>query len=321
MPSPKKRRFRFGSCFAAKMKNRDLDQDCYLTPRDGNEFSYRSAFEAKVAKPSRVMGVGFPETTKAEEHGCWSKVDSSLFRLRAGFNYAKTGNKEPSLSALYEPIGFDFLKNESAVVGNVASKLVFPPPPTFYDPSCCLPALLISCGQFPIDMPGIFGSQGFERGVSGVCYFHITKEAHEWAKNLDTAPPQVRLWHKLFTKGTSDRETAFKVMGMVVDFDKKNLPLSGYLKQFNGKPMLLKFPFSQITRGKQPYSYVEIDFDIRKWSWLTRTLVSQLKDKLRDLVIDMGCVVEAVKDEDMPERLLAGIRIHGFDWMRAEILR
>ena len=322
MHSPKKRRFRFGGCFVGKVKNRgiQIDQDGYMTPRDDNDFSYRSAFEAKPIKSSRRMGVGFPEASKEVDHCCWSNVDSTVFKLRAGLNYAKTGHKEPSLTALYEPIGFDFLKSELTIVGNVSSKLVFPPPPSFYDPSCVLPALLITCGQFPLDMPGLFGAAGFERGVSGVCYFHITQQAYEWAKNLDTAPPQVRLWHKLFTKGVSDRETAFKVMGMVVDFEKQNLPLSGYLKQFNGKPLLLKFPFAQISRGSLPYSFIEIDFDIRKWSWLTRTLVSQLKDKLKDLVIDMGCVVEAVKDDDMPERLIAGIRVHGFDWTKAETL-
>jgi Protein ENHANCED DISEASE RESISTANCE 2, C-terminal len=266
------------------------------------------------------MGVGFRETSQEREEGCWSKIDPSTFKVRAGPNYERNGTKLPSLSALYNPIGYDFLRSETAIIDSVSDRLVMPPPPPFYEASCPLPALLIVCGELPLERPPLFGQIPSDYGVNGVCYFQISEETYNWSKNLATAPPAVRQWHRLLAKGASDRETAFKAIGIVLDFEKHNLPLSSVLKKYNGKPTLLKFPFSKMTRGKLPYDFVQISFDIRKWAWVTRMLVAQLKEKVRGLTIDFACLVEAVKEEDMPERVLGCIRIHGFDWTKAEII-
>jgi hypothetical protein len=89
------------------------------------------------------------------------------------------------------------------------------------------------------------------------------------------------------------------------------------LKKYNGKPGTITASATFI-RDQIPYDHLEIDFDIRKWNILARSAFPQLKDKLRELTLDVACVVEASADEDLPERILGALTLHGLDWAAAE---
>ncbi|KAF4665804.1 hypothetical protein FOZ61_010485 [Perkinsus olseni] len=252
----------------------------------------------------------------------WSTRDACHFSVRCGPDYARTGNKEPSLPALYEPIGADLLRGDD-ILSDVARHMNFPTPPPWYTAQCRAPALLVVNAQVPGEGPSFnpFAAQKPDPGYSLIVYFVITREMASWSSrpNDTDVPASVRLWLNLLDRGVSDRSLPFKVIGRVQNLTSlPNLPALSIIEKYNGKPALITGS-ATILEGTRPYRYVEIDYDVRKWSLVARTTLSQVKDRFRDVVLDVGYLVESQEEEDMPERLLGSISLHHLDHNAAHL--
>ena len=290
----------------------------------------------------RSMGVTIP---RDESGGCrpsWSSTHFGIFNLRIGPGYSKYGRKAPSESPLYGPVGMDAFRSKRGIVGRVVPSLKFPEIPSYYDPACGLPALVLLMAQLPLEMPNLFGRGLPDFGISFGGYFIIKREAVEWGlqlakleesvaqKNDDPSikhsamlppisssiPPAVRQWSRLLKRGFSDKSLCLKAVAQIRDFDSHNIPMGSVFKKYNGKPGTITASATFLP-GKVPYPHCEIDFDIRKWNLLARSAFPSLKDKLPDLTIDIGVVVEGTTDDELPERLLGAMAVHGLDWRRA----
>ena len=340
-------------CFCGDPPTRGADRPAFAAyasqngDKDDDIESYYSAIQDSPIR--RSIGASVPLDDSCKLRPCWSAVEPDRFLLRIGPNYSSTNAKAPSLAALYDSIGVDCFRDPTAIVGKVAHTLQFPQVPHFYDPSCGMPALLVLCAQIPCELPNLFG-RSLDFGVSFVLYFMIRKETVDWGKRvteilqktdagssaiprIDTlpdseylkfaditkaagVPPAVRLFRKLLDRGYSDKKLALKGIGILRDFEKQKIPMSGIFKKYNGKPGTITAS-ATFHASQHPYSYLEVDFDIRKWNILARTAFPQLKDTLKDLSADLGLVVEGSADEDLPERLLGSLTVHGLDWTRA----
>lgn len=246
----------------------------------------------------------------------WGASEHERFNVRIGPNYPKNGNKSSSLPFLYDPIGVDVLRGDKAL-SNIAPYMCFPPPPDFYDPACGLPALLIVNAQLPLAMPSMFASPDADHGWSCVGYYQIRQEAVAWSMGRGAdSPPAISVVKRLFEKGVSDRSLAFKAIGMIHDLESQELPMSGLLKKYNGKPVLVTAS-STFHFGKTPYPYLEIDYNVRKWSLVARSTLVQLRDRLATLTVHIGYLVEATEDEDLPERMIGGTTVHNLDYAHA----
>jgi hypothetical protein len=244
-------------------------------------------------------------------------VNSDRFYVRVGPNYPKLGLKEPSGSPLYDPIGVDIFRNDFRIVGKVASCQQFPSLPAYYPQGFCpLPALIVLNAQLPLVGPSVFSSGKVDPGISVVAYFMIREETVRQATEASRWPA-VRQLQRLVDRGYSDKSLALKAIAQVRDWDKHKIPMSGLLKKYNGKPGTITASATFI-RDKIPYDHLEVDFDIRKWNILARSAFPTLKDKLRELTLDVACVVEATADDDLPERVLGCLTIRGIDWANAE---
>ena len=312
---------RLFGCIPSKKKSHRHHHHHRHVPNDADDFV--SAFESPYHSESRVMGHQFPRDETGESTPSWSTISAELFSVRIGPDYPSKGNKASSASMLYRPLGFDSFKDDLNIVGNISTKLDFPDLPNYYDPSSELPALLIVCGQLPLEGPSLWGRSTPDPGVSHVFYFGITEEACKWgcahARGDSDYPPAVKVFKRLLQRGFSDKELAFKIIGIIKDFEKQNIPMASMLKKYNGKPATVTAS-GKFTRGSAPYDFLEVDFDLRKWNLIARTAVPQLKDKARELTIDFACLVEATEDEDLPERVLGAVRVKGLDWNKAEYL-
>ena len=267
------------------------------------------------------MGSTIPHRDEGVEGMCWSHSGESHFKVRVGPDYKRNGLKAPSLDALYAPVGVDFLKSDT-ILSNIAPHLMFPEIGHYYDPACGFPALLIVNTQIPLAMPSLFASSDNDPGVSIVGYYRIKKETVEWAMNLSSpaVPPVVHVFKRLLDRGYSEKSLAFKAIGLVHELEKQGLPMMSLLTKYNGKPVLVTAS-SAFHFGKSPYQYLEIDYNVRKWSLLARSTLVQLVDRLKTLSCHVGYLVEATNNEDMPERMLAATTVHNIDVSKAKFIK
>ena len=265
------------------------------------------------------MGASIPHRSIDPSGTAWSHCSHELFRIRTGPNYKKNGLKAPSLSFLYEPFGVDVLRSD-VVISNIARHLLFPQLPEYYDPACGLPALLVINTQLPSMMPSMFSSPESDPGFSCLTYYKIRKETVAWALDAATAPAALGVFKKLLAKGFSERSLAFKAIGMIHDIEGEDLPMKSLITKYNGKPVLVTAS-STFHFGSAPYPYLEIDYNVRKWSILARTTLVQLVDKIKSLTVHVGHLVEATDNEDLPERMLGGISVHHLDLQGAKYVK
>ncbi|EER15272.1 hypothetical protein Pmar_PMAR007004 [Perkinsus marinus ATCC 50983] len=186
-----------------------------------------------------------------------------------------------------------------------------------YTSQCDAPALVVVNAQVPGEGPSFnpFVTQKPHPGYSVIVYFMITREMASWSSRPHDpdVPRSVRLWLNLLDRGISDRNLPFKVIGRVQNLtDLPSLPAMGIIERYNGKPALITGS-ATILEGSRPYRYVEIDYDVRKWSLIARTTLAQVKERVRDVVLDVGYLVESQEEVDMPERLLGSISLHHLD--------
>lgn len=265
------------------------------------------------------MGSTVPHRSASSSGTSWSHCNHENFNIRTGPDYKRLGNKAPSLSFLYEPFGADVLTSDK-ILCHVAPNLLFPPLPDFYDPACGLPAIIIVNAQLPLAMPSPFSSSENDAGFSCIGYYKITQDAVDWAMNRVPGPPALAVLKRLLAKGFSEKALAFKAIGMVDDLLNQDLPMMSLLAKYNGKPVLVTAS-SKFHFGTVPYPYLEIDYNVRKWSLLARTTLVQLFEKLKKITVHVGYLVEATDNEDLPERMLAGTTVHNLDVEAAKYVR
>ncbi|EER09920.1 hypothetical protein Pmar_PMAR018564 [Perkinsus marinus ATCC 50983] len=192
-----------------------------------------------------------------------------------------------------------------------------------YTSQCDAPALVVVNAQVPGEGPSFnpFATQKPHPGYSVIVYFMITREMASWSSRPHDpdVPRSVGLWLNLLDRGISDRNLPFKVIGRVQNLtDLPSLPAMGIIERYNGKPALITGS-ATILEGSRPYRYVEIDYDVRKWSLIARTTLAQVKERVRDVVLDVGYLVESQEEVDMPERLLGSISLHHLDHRTAHV--
>lgn len=230
----------------------------------------------------------------------WSYGDSSLFRVRVGPNYRKTGAKAPSAKALFEIAGVDVFRCP-AKFDNVASMVELPDISHIEamggtnNPH--IPPIFVVNMQIPTDPPSLFGNPADGEGVHVVMYFRITPETCEMLQSLGNAPPAVQLFseycrfvqHAL--KGqpplaaddslsqksdyrlapTSDSVRGrFKAIAYVDNMDSFDFP--SFITSYNAKPALIT-KTGNIIRGP---NYMEMDINVHKFNSLSRKGLSIL---------------------------------------------
>lgn len=65
--------------------------------------------------------------------------------------------------------------------------------------------------------------------------------------------------------------------------------------------------------------YLEADLDIVS-SAAARNILAVVRSSVQILTIDLGFVVQGNTKEELPEQMMAGLRIHGLDPLNAEAL-
>jgi len=241
----------------------------------------------------------------------WSHGDAAKFEVRFT-GYRKGKDKRASQFALYETVGVDAVRS-GAIISKVVDKLdVLPASPTGapeWSPSWAVPRVLIMNAQVPTKSGGVLGRSSKDPGMSLVSYHVLSAPAAELLARGE-ATPAIGLWRRFVEAGVSTADgTCLKAIGCIDNLADLSMP--SMVKQFNAKPVLVTKSATHV-RHRLP-EVLEIDFDIRQWSYPARQALVGQRALMKQAVAHCGYLIEGKSDTELPEQILACFRMHYVD--------
>jgi len=263
-------------------------------------------------EPQPFLGLGgmkrVPPETMVEEgqENMWSVPDHSIYKVRQP-GYNTTYKKAPSGTSIYKTFGCDFVRNEESIVKEVGEIVDF----SMIDlpDSKDLPSIIIVNAQIPLGGVSMnpFATKKPDPGISKIMYSVMDPEI---AKTIGTEDelPQLKALRRLVALEKSSTSLAFKVIGRVDESEIAHLP--NILQRINGKPARVT-ESAKLIIGKLPsgHTYLEVDYDIRKWSLIARTCLDAAIQRALTMKLHLGYLVEGACEEELPEQLLCTITL------------
>merc|ERR1712129_597888 len=149
-------------------------------------------------------------------------------------------------------------------------------------------------------------------------YFQL--EAHTLVTDPGHTPASVRLLSQYLEEdGHPTREGTLvsgclKAVGILENVEDLGIPavLMPVVRKFNGSPVLVE---REMRRYGQPSrdGVVEFAVDIRGFNPVARSMLCRLRGQLRHAQLQIGLVVQACSDEELPEQLLGAVQFSGLD--------
>jgi hypothetical protein len=277
----------------------------------------RVEVQGSVKRAEGLKGQEGWEITKADDHALnsWYQLAGPSFQVRLP-DYKKKGLKGPSESPIYDVVMVDAYTSKQKIK-NVGRKVRLNEALLKSRTGLGLPACFIVNWMIPEYAPAnpVWGkAQDDGEGQSLVYYMVLSdRTVEDLKKPPEEWPPALKLV-KRFVDGTDegDAKTAspprqrFKVITRVcnltqVDFNSATRKL---LTQYNEKPFLTR---TTISLDSQPDCF-EVNIDVHNFGYLSRMGLSGVKGTLRNVVFDVGFVVQGDDDFELPERLLGCAR-------------
>jgi len=248
-------------------------------------------------------------------HSYWN-VTSSKFSLRSGTNYKKNKEKSPSGEALYDLYCFDFI-DLPHTLHNVEDIFEVPDIPGVTDIETghdAVPPMFVVMTNLPRDEPKMMGNTSDGATIVSVFYYVISEATLEALKDLQNAPPAVKLFVQWCKKSETDAEFRGRFKAMAILDEIKKLGLPSFISGYNGKPVLI----NKSGRMKRHKNYIEMSVNVFLFHYVAKKSLNSLKPKFPTFVLNIGFTIEGRSDEELPEVLLGGCRLVNIDPLKAK---
>ncbi|GBG24583.1 Phosphatidylinositol/phosphatidylcholine transfer protein SFH4 [Hondaea fermentalgiana] len=292
----------------------------------GRATSFRRSRRHRGSREEKVASLGFtpdkikfvmeagasmkrvPYDDPGRECNTWSPCSAARFMTRIGPDYKRKKLKEPSGSAIYDCVCMDVWSLQSKRP-NIGSYMQLPTQhsqstsgagPGAPDAAAPLPELLI----VNIMMPGYPPSGPFSKkridgpGQSIVLFAKLSN----WAKE-NPEDPSVQLWSRFVHVYDGDKfRERLKMITRLENADEINLGRieRALLTKYNGTPWLVR-PEYEFHKGE---GYFEICIDFHRFAYFALSNAMPVLDRVFNAMIDCALIVQAEKDQEMPERVL-----------------
>ncbi|UPQ97206.1 DUF1336 domain-containing protein [Chloropicon primus] len=255
------------------------------------------------------------------EKQCWDEPKGNLFPLR-GQNYLKdrVKIKMEDLRPIYELKSVDFYSSEN-MVGHMAQRIKLPSTEKIPE-DCPITPLLVVNYQAPMYPARIFGKPFDGKTLQVVAVYalrdgFVAEEEIKQGKLHRHTLELLKDFCADVTDGagvpTRDRLKMIPAMPNLEEwiatktFGKAEAAI---LRRWQNKPMLVR-PQVQYHVGPE---YIEVDVNIHDYQYATRRYFHSLKHCLKHGVMDMALVLEGRSPQQLPEQVLASIRLQKIDF-------
>ena len=264
------------------------------------------------------------ETSKDSQFFSYS--DPRIRKVRKGPNYRKHREKRESGLALYDLVSLDSFDSASKIY-NFGELVDFSQAveSSLEGDEFGLPEFLIVNVMIPVYKPmnPLFHER--RKNGKGVNVVHIFKLS-DFAKR-NASDSSVCLFREFIqacvrykkTGAIHEREMINRLKNIITLLNVSQLGLSRIEqrlhRRFNSTPWLIRYFLTNYTlreiegiNGKKS-NYFEIDIDYHNFRYTTLQLGHLVFSKVEHAILDSALLIEARKDEEMPERILCNVRI------------
>jgi hypothetical protein len=248
----------------------------------------------------------FPKGAKIGSHNnCWSVPDFSAFDVR-GANYLKDKKKIPSGEFIFPVRGVDLFLTDTCPENVGSNSSVF--------------------GGNLRDLPTFIINFRLPWGVL-VFYFEIPKRFLPFLQagyetdfdksklpDMKKMTPGDRTVSRFLMANKEQKNCTIKIVPFVVDGPWITRQVVGGKPALIGKKVPTHYVYQPAEDGKA--MYLEADLDIAASS-AARGILSVARTYTQVLTLDIGFVIQGNSNDELPEQMMVGSRLHGIDPLTA----
>jgi len=254
-------------------------------------------------------------------------IDAGSFQVRSK-DYIETKLKVTSVPSILDVYALDAFRSSSKAT-HIMQKLAFPKdlPEINRDPNdggFYLPRLIVLNIMLPLYEPNnpIWGAVK-EDGDSlhFVMYLAMNQQAYDDIRaESSEAHGLLKQWLQADPKSKADYELRgrLKAIPEILNADDLNLGmLRALVSNYNAKPFLTGPKYHSYVKTD---NYLEIDVDIHRYIYAARSTFHGLLSEIPKMMLNFGVVVEGRASEELPEQMLAGVKMRVDEHTKAKSL-